>query len=65
VVIVNVLNKIIMTENLRIYMINGSVMGLATFSQIEDWLKLVLLLVTIGYTISKWTRIKKEDECQK
>ncbi len=54
-----------MTENLRIYMINGSVMGLATFSQIEDWLKLVLLLVTIGYTISKWTRIKKEDECQK
>jgi len=51
----------IMTDNLRIYMINGSVMGLATFSQIEDWLKLILLLVTIGYTISKWARIKKED----
>jgi hypothetical protein len=51
-----------MTENLRIYMINGSVMGLATFRLIEDWLKLVLLLVTIGYTISKWIRIKKEDE---
>ena len=51
-----------MTQDLRIYMINGSVMGLATFSQIEDWLKLILLLVTIGYTISKWTKIKKEDE---
>ena len=54
-----------MTENLKMYMINGSVLGLATFSQIEDWLKLILLLVTIGYTISKWTRIKEEDECQK
>ena len=51
-----------MAENLRMYMINGSVLGLATFSQIEDWLKLILLLVTIGYTISKWTRMKKEEE---
>ncbi len=52
----------IMADNLRIYMINGSVMGLATFSQIEDWLKLILLLVTIGYTISKWTKIKEESD---
>ena len=51
-----------MAENLRMYMINGSVLGLATFSQIEDWLKLILLLVTIGYTIAKWTRIKEEEE---
>ena len=51
-----------MADNLRIYMINGSVMGLATFSQIEDWLKLILLLVTIGYTISKWTKIKEESD---
>lgn len=51
-----------MTENLRIYMLNGSVMGLTTFSQIEDWLKLILLLVTIGYTISKWAKIKKEND---
>tara|TARA_B110000285_G_scaffold185113_1_gene209911 strand:- start:532 stop:705 length:174 start_codon:yes stop_codon:yes gene_type:complete len=57
-----------MTENLKIYMINGSVMGLATFSQIQNWLKLILLIVTIGYTISKWIKVeidkkeKKEDE---
>ena len=49
-------------------MINGSVMGLATFSQIQNWLKLILLIVTIGYTISKWIKVeidkkeKKEDE---
>jgi|TARA_R110000772_G_scaffold6314_1_gene22105 hypothetical protein len=57
-----------MTENLRIYMINGSVMGLASFSQIEDWLKIILLIVTIGYTTAKWVKVeidkkeKKEDE---
>ena len=48
-----------MTENLKVYMINGSVVGLATFSQIEDWLKIILLIVTIGYTISKWIDLKK------
>jgi len=54
-----------MTENLKVYMINGSVVGLATFSQIEDWLKIILLIVTIGYTVAKWTKVekeKKEDE---
>jgi hypothetical protein len=54
-----------MTENLKVYMINGSVVGLATFSQIEDWLKIILLVVTIGYTVAKWTKVekeKKEDE---
>lgn len=51
-----------MTQDLRIYMINGSVMGLATFSQIEDWLKLILLLVTIGYTITKWISVNDDKE---
>ena len=51
-----------MTENLKLYMINGSVVGLATFSQIEDWLKIILLIVTIGYTVAKWTKVEKEKE---
>jgi hypothetical protein len=51
-----------MTENLKLYMINGSVVGLATFSQIEDWLKIILLVVTIGFTISKWTKEVKEKK---
>ena len=51
-----------MTENLKVYMINGSVVGLATFSQIEDWLKIILLVVTIGFTIAKWTKVEKEKE---
>jgi|TARA_B110000503_G_scaffold137012_1_gene220446 hypothetical protein len=51
-----------MTENLKVYMINGSVVGLATFSQIEDWLKIILLIVTIGFTIAKWTKVEKEKK---
>jgi hypothetical protein len=51
-----------MTENIKVYMINGSVVGLATFSQIEDWLKIILLIVTIGYTVAKWTKVEKEKK---
>ena len=51
-----------MTENLKVYMINGSVVGLTSFSQIEDWLKIILLIVTIGYTVAKWTKVEKEKE---
>jgi hypothetical protein len=49
-------------------MINGSVVGLITFNQVENWLKLILLIVTIGFTASKWIKVeidkkeKKEDE---
>tara|TARA_R110000787_G_scaffold268165_1_gene374594 strand:+ start:2806 stop:2961 length:156 start_codon:yes stop_codon:yes gene_type:complete len=51
-----------MTENIKLYIINGSTIGLTTFTQIEDWLKIILLIVTIGYTITKWFKVKKEDE---
>lgn len=47
-------------NELKLYVINGSTLGLTTFAQIEDSLKIVLLLVTIGYTIAKWKDIKKE-----
>tara|TARA_R110001632_G_C11198141_1_gene402875 strand:+ start:592 stop:747 length:156 start_codon:yes stop_codon:yes gene_type:complete len=51
-----------MTENIKLYIINGSTIGLTTFTHIEDWLKIILLVVTIGYTITKWFKVKKEDE---
>jgi len=46
-------------QQLKLYLINGSAIGVTTFTQIEDTLKIVLLLVTIGYTITKWIEIKK------
>ena len=47
-------------NELRLYIINGSTPGVTTFTQIEDSLKIILLLVTIGYTVAKWKDIKKE-----
>jgi hypothetical protein len=47
-------------QELKLYAINGSTLGLTTFTQIEDGLKIMLLLVTIGYTIAKWKDIKKK-----
>jgi hypothetical protein len=48
-------------QELKLYAINGSTLGVTTFTQIEDWLKIILLVVTIGYTISKWSKINKEE----
>ncbi len=47
-------------QEIKLYAINGSTLGLTTFTQIEDGLKIMLLLVTIGYTIAKWKDIKKK-----
>lgn len=49
-------------NELKLYAINSSTLGVTTFTQIEDWLKIALLLVTIGYTITKWAKVKDEDD---
>jgi hypothetical protein len=46
-------------SELRLYLINAGTLGVTTFTQIEMTLKIFLLLVTIGYTITKWTDLKK------
>ena len=49
---------------LKLWMINVAVITV-TFTQIENVLKLILLLVSIGYTIDRWIdkrKNKKEDE---
>jgi hypothetical protein len=48
-------------NELKLYAINGSTLGVTTFTQIEDGLKIILLVVTIGYTISKWKEVKKDN----
>lgn len=48
-------------SDIRLYVMNGSALGVTTFTQIEDWLKIILLVVTIGYTIAKWSKVKEED----
>jgi len=49
-------------SEIKLYAINGSTLGVTTFTQIEDWLKIILLVVTIGYTVTKWYKVKEEDE---
>jgi hypothetical protein len=47
-------------QQLKLYAINGSALGVTTFANIEMGLKIVLLLVTIGYTVSRWVDLKKQ-----
>ena len=49
-------------SDMKLYAMNAGALGVTTFTQIEDGLKVLLLLITIGYTISKWVNIKKEKE---
>ena len=51
-------------ENIKILALNGSTLGVTTLTNIEIGLKIVLLLVTIGYTISKWIENEKKKTKQ-
>ena len=50
-------------NEVRLWIINMTVITV-TFTQIENALKLILLLVSIGYTIDRWIdkRKNKKDE---
>jgi hypothetical protein len=45
-------------SEIKLYIINLGTIGITTFTQIEMGLKILLLLITIGYTLSKWINIK-------
>jgi hypothetical protein len=59
------MQKLMSISDIKMYVMSFSVVGITTFAQIEDWLKITLLLVTIGYTISKWINLNKKDEGDK
>ena len=48
--------------DLKIYMINAATLATTTFGDVESYLKISLLVVTIGYTISKWIGVKKKND---
>ena len=47
-----------LVQDIKIYAINIATMAL-TMANIEVYLKILLLLVTIGYTLSKWIKLKE------
>lgn len=46
-------------QDIKILFINGIALGLS-MTQLEVTLKIVLLAITIGYTISKWVKLKEK-----
>ncbi len=47
-------------SDIKLYAMNAGALGVTTFTQIEAPLKIFLLIVTIGYTISKWVELKNK-----
>jgi hypothetical protein len=45
-------------SEIKLYLINGGALSITTFTQLEVWLKIILLIVTIAYTIRKWTKLR-------
>jgi hypothetical protein len=49
----------------KIYALNFSAITISTFNILEDSLTILLLLITLGYTIQKWWDLNKKDEGDK
>ncbi len=47
-------------NDFKLYAINTTTLGVTTFAKIEMGLKLLLLVVTIGYTVHKWMELKNK-----
>ena len=48
-------------SDIKLYAMNVGALSVTTFTHIEDGLKILLLLVTIGYTVSKWINVKNNE----
>jgi len=52
--------KKVTNEITEVVTVNASVLGVTTFADFELVLKIILLILSIGYTISRWrTHCKK------
>jgi hypothetical protein len=47
--------------DIKLYALNGGTLAVS-MTEIELWLKIFLLVVTIGYTLSKWHEIYKRKK---
>ena len=46
-------------EDIKLYLLNASAFGVTMMDWLEPALKIMLLIVTIGYTAHKWLKLKK------
>ena len=54
--------KIMDLTSFRVYMLNLSAITVSTLDVLEDGLKILLLIVSIGYTIQKWWELKNKND---
>ena len=47
--------------DVKLYALNITALSVS-MTNIENYLKILLLLVSIGYTLSKWVGLKEEDK---
>lgn len=48
-------------DDARVYSLN-SITLMISYSTVEDTLKLILLIASIGYTIQRWYFLRKKNE---
>lgn len=48
-------------EDLKLYLLNASAM-IISFTDVDMVLKLILLVVSIGYTVNKWHELRKKNK---
>jgi|TARA_A100000172_G_C3043532_1_gene111489 hypothetical protein len=46
-------------EDIKLYLLNAGAFGITMMDWLEPALKIMLLIVTIGYTAHKWWKLKK------
>jgi|TARA_R110000796_G_scaffold19722_2_gene59200 hypothetical protein len=48
-------------DSLEVAAVNGTVLSVTTFTNLEIALKIILLVVSIAYTLDKWYNQKKKN----
>ena len=48
-------------EDLKLYFLNAFAM-IISFTEVDMFLKLLLLVVSIGYTVNKWYNLRKKND---
>jgi hypothetical protein len=48
--------------DIKIYALNTMTLSVTTFSNLEMGLKVLLLLVSIGYTLTRWVKLKDDEK---
>jgi hypothetical protein len=49
-------------EDVKLYLLNASSFALATLNWVEPMLEILLLTLTIGYTVHKWLLLHKKKK---